>query len=167
MLAAPLNKVLGQCPILIIGHSGELQTSKLGPQQAQDGKKGGFDAAVGCGCEQDEMAVRVAGQLTYELVALLTCAAPATARRLGGSMSLVGPRPLPDYEVAEYQPWHYERLCAWPGITGLWQIEGRGKVTFDDGTRLDIEYVRRRSLLFDLRILFRTVPAVLSKRGAR
>jgi len=92
---------------------------------------------------------------------------PQLINVLGGSMSLVGPRPLPDYEVAEYQPWHYERLCAWPGITGLWQIEGRGTVTFDHGTRLDIEYVRRRSLLYDLRILLRTVPAVLSTRGAR
>jgi lipopolysaccharide/colanic/teichoic acid biosynthesis glycosyltransferase len=92
---------------------------------------------------------------------------PQLLNVLAGSMSLVGPRPLPAYEVAEYQPWHYERLCAKPGITGLWQIAGRGRTSFDDGTRLDIEYVRRRSFTFDIQILLKTVPAVLAFRGAR
>lgn len=92
---------------------------------------------------------------------------PQLLNVLAGQMSLVGPRPLPVYEVAEYQPWHSERLGAKPGITGLWQVVGRGRTTFDEGTRLDIEYVRRRSFLFDLRLLLQTVPAVLFSRGAR
>jgi lipopolysaccharide/colanic/teichoic acid biosynthesis glycosyltransferase len=92
---------------------------------------------------------------------------PQLLNVLIGQMSLVGPRPLPVYEVAEYQPWHYERLCATPGITGLWQVAGRGRTTFDEGTRLDIEYVRRRSFLYDLQLLLQTIPAVLASRGAR
>lgn len=92
---------------------------------------------------------------------------PQLINVLQGSMSLVGPRPLPTYEVAEYDDWHYERLCALPGITGLWQIEGRGRTSFDEGTRMDIDYVRKWSLLLDLTLLVKTVPAVLSRRGAR
>jgi lipopolysaccharide/colanic/teichoic acid biosynthesis glycosyltransferase len=83
-----------------------------------------------------------------------------------GDMSLVGPRPVPAYEVAEYQPWHRERLNAVPGITGLWQVKGRCLVSFDEQIRMDIEYVHTRSLWADIKILFLTVPAVLSGRGA-
>lgn len=82
-----------------------------------------------------------------------------------GEMSLVGPRPVPAYEVALYQPGHFERLMALPGITGLWQVEGRGEVTFEEMMRLDINYVQRRSLGLDLAILVRTIPAVLRGRG--
>lgn len=91
---------------------------------------------------------------------------PQLLNVLKGDMSLVGPRPLPLYEVALYKPWHYERLCAKPGITGLWQIEGRGRTSFDEGTALDITYVRKWSLFLDLNIFLRTIPAVLSRRGA-
>lgn len=91
---------------------------------------------------------------------------PQLVNVLRGEMSLVGPRPLPLYEVAEYQPWHYERLCALPGITGLWQVEGRGRTSFDEATLLDIEYVRGWSLGLDLKLLLRTLPAVLSRKGA-
>lgn len=91
---------------------------------------------------------------------------PQLLNVLRGQMSLVGPRPLPPYEVAEYQPWHYERLCALPGITGKWQIEGRGRTSFDEGTRMDIDYVRNWSIKVDLALLIRTLPAVLSRRGA-
>jgi lipopolysaccharide/colanic/teichoic acid biosynthesis glycosyltransferase len=83
-----------------------------------------------------------------------------------GEMSLVGPRPVPTYEVEGYQSAHYERLAAPPGITGLWQVEGRSRVTFNEMVEMDIDYVRRRSLLLDLSILLRTVPAVLAGRGA-
>jgi lipopolysaccharide/colanic/teichoic acid biosynthesis glycosyltransferase len=83
-----------------------------------------------------------------------------------GEMSLVGPRPVPTYEVAEYDGWHHERLAAVPGITGFWQVEGRGDVSFDQMIQMDIEYVRNKSLWQDVRLLFRTVPAVLSRRGA-
>lgn len=85
---------------------------------------------------------------------------------LKGEMSLVGPRPVPLYEVAAYKPWHRERLNALPGLTGLWQVKGRSRVSFDDMARLDIEYVRHPSLLTDVYLLLSTVPAVLAARGA-
>lgn len=86
---------------------------------------------------------------------------------LKGDMSLVGPRPLPLYEVSEYLPWHMERLCSRPGLTGLWQVHGRGRTSFDEATAMDIEYVRRWSLALDLSLLIKTIPAILSSRGAR
>jgi lipopolysaccharide/colanic/teichoic acid biosynthesis glycosyltransferase len=85
---------------------------------------------------------------------------------LRGEMSLVGPRPVPIYEAAAYLDWHRERLAALPGITGLWQVRGRGQVTFTEMVRMDIEYVRNQSLWLDIKILAATVPAVLSARGA-
>jgi len=91
---------------------------------------------------------------------------PQLVNVLRGEMSLVGPRPVPTYEVAEYQGWHYERLAALPGITGLWQVRGRGNVSFDEMIRMDIDYVYRKSLLLDITILLQTIPAVVSGRGA-
>jgi lipopolysaccharide/colanic/teichoic acid biosynthesis glycosyltransferase len=85
---------------------------------------------------------------------------------LRGEMSLVGPRPVPPYEVAGYQDGHHERLAALPGITGFWQVNGRGRVTFEEMVRMDIEYVRNASFWLDLKILFFTIPAVLSRKGA-
>jgi lipopolysaccharide/colanic/teichoic acid biosynthesis glycosyltransferase len=85
---------------------------------------------------------------------------------LRGEMSLVGPRPVPVYEVDEYEAWHYERLAALPGITGLWQVMGRGVVSFDDMIGMDIDYVRNRSMFLDLKLLFLTIPAVLVGNGA-
>ena len=81
-------------------------------------------------------------------------------------MSLVGPRPVPPYEAALYEPRHRERLAAMPGITGPWQVMGRGRVKFEEMIRLDIEYVRRRSLLCDLELLVRTPAALFRKKGA-
>jgi lipopolysaccharide/colanic/teichoic acid biosynthesis glycosyltransferase len=86
---------------------------------------------------------------------------------LSGSMSIVGPRPVPDYEVECYSETAYERLTALPGITGPWQVEGRGRVSFEEMLELDLGYVRRRSLLHDASIIVRTVPAVLGSKGAR
>ena len=83
-----------------------------------------------------------------------------------GDMSLVGPRPVPLYEVAEYWPWQMQRLEATPGITGLWQVTGRGIVTADEMIDLDIEYIKRQTLWVDLKIMLLTVPAVMSGRGA-
>lgn len=83
-----------------------------------------------------------------------------------GEMSLVGPRPVPLYEVAEYDSWHMRRLEALPGITGPWQVKGRGLTSVDDMARMDIEYVERQSLKLDLEILLQTIPVVLSGRGA-
>jgi lipopolysaccharide/colanic/teichoic acid biosynthesis glycosyltransferase len=91
---------------------------------------------------------------------------PQLLNVLKGDMSLVGPRPVPTYEVAAYDGWHYERLATLPGITGLWQVEGRGDVSFDEMMRMDIEYVRNKSLWRDIVLLLRTVPAVLSRHGA-
>jgi len=84
---------------------------------------------------------------------------------LKGEMSLVGPRPPIPYEVEHYQPTHKQRLAVTPGITGLWQVRGRSNTTFEEMVALDLEYIRRRSLILDLRILLATIPAVLSTRG--
>ena len=85
---------------------------------------------------------------------------------LQGDMSLVGPRPVPTYEVAGYQPRHHHRFAALPGITGWWQIKGRCRVSFEEMIRMDLDYIRHASLWLDLKILFFTIPAVLSRRGA-
>lgn len=84
---------------------------------------------------------------------------------LNGEMSLVGPRPT-SFAAQTYKTWHTERLEVLPGITGLWQVSGRSDVDFDDRLRLDIEYIRRRSLWFDLTLLFKTISAVLQPKGA-
>lgn len=83
-----------------------------------------------------------------------------------GDMSLVGPRPPLPYEVDEYKPWHYQRFFAQQGITGLWQVTARSSSDFDQMVLLDIEYIRKRSILFDLLLLLRTPWAVLSCKGA-
>jgi lipopolysaccharide/colanic/teichoic acid biosynthesis glycosyltransferase len=86
---------------------------------------------------------------------------------LRGEMSLVGPRPPLPYEVEQYKPWHTRRVIeAKPGITGLWQVGGRSRTTFDDMVRLDLQYVRARSFRADLKILLATPGAVFSGTGA-
>ena len=92
---------------------------------------------------------------------------PQIINVLKGEMSLVGPRPVPAYEVAEYQEHHYERLAAKPGLTGSWQLNGRSRVTFEEMIQMDIEYVRNQSVGEYLRILVLTVPAVLFGWGAQ
>jgi len=82
-------------------------------------------------------------------------------------MSLVGPRPALAWEVKLYQPHHHERFTVKPGITGLWQVSGRSRLTMTEALELDVEYARRRSILFDLWILVRTLPAVLPLGAAR
>jgi lipopolysaccharide/colanic/teichoic acid biosynthesis glycosyltransferase len=84
-----------------------------------------------------------------------------------GNMSLVGPRPPIPYELEHYRPEHYRRLAVKPGITGLWQVSGRSHTTFEEMIALDIEYIRRASLLTDLRLLLRTIPVVLAQHGAQ
>lgn len=83
-----------------------------------------------------------------------------------GDMSLVGPRPPIPEEVVQYEPWQVRRLSVRPGITCLWQVSGRSGVSFDEWMRMDMEYVDTRSFRTDLSILLRTIPAVLSRRGA-
>jgi len=85
---------------------------------------------------------------------------------LRGEMSLVGPRPDVPYALAQYPDWVGPRLVVKPGITGLWQVSGRSTLSLLDMYRLDVRYVQTASLLGDLRILVRTVPAVLSRTGA-
>ena len=86
---------------------------------------------------------------------------------LRGEMSLVGPRPPVPYEVEAYATWHRRRLLeAKPGITGLWQVEGRSRVGFDDMVRLDLRYARNCSPWLDLKILIQTPKAVIAGNGA-
>lgn len=85
---------------------------------------------------------------------------------LRGEMSLVGPRPPIPYEVEHYPPHWFARFAVKPGITGLWQVNGRSEVPLEEMVRLDIEYAQRRSLGLNLLLLARTIPAVLSGRGA-
>ncbi len=91
---------------------------------------------------------------------------PQLVNVLRGEMSLVGPRPPLPYEVALYRDWHRRRLEALPGITGLWQVEARNRVSFDEMVRLDLRYIEEQSFWLDLKILARTPLAVLSGRGA-
>ncbi len=83
-----------------------------------------------------------------------------------GEMSLVGPRPLPMRDFNHLEEWHKKRYLVLPGITGLWQISGRSELDFDDLVRLDFLYLERWSIMLDLSILLKTIPAVLSRRGA-
>jgi lipopolysaccharide/colanic/teichoic acid biosynthesis glycosyltransferase len=92
---------------------------------------------------------------------------PQFINTLRGEMSLVGPRPPLPYEVEQYQRWHRRRvLDAKPGITGLWQVTGRSRTTFDEMVRLDLRYARTSSLWTDIKILLATPLAVLSGKGA-
>jgi len=91
---------------------------------------------------------------------------PQLINVLRGEMSLVGPRPPILEEVAQYEPWQLRRLDVRPGITCLWQISGRSRIGFQEWMRLDLEYIRQQSLPLDLKILVRTLPAVLSREGA-
>ncbi len=83
-----------------------------------------------------------------------------------GEMSLVGPRPLPERDFQRLEEWHKKRYLVTPGITGLWQVSGRSELDFDDLVRLDFLYLERWSVFLDLSILVKTVPAVLTRRGA-
>jgi lipopolysaccharide/colanic/teichoic acid biosynthesis glycosyltransferase len=85
-----------------------------------------------------------------------------------GDMSLVGPRPVPPYEVAAYPTHvHLARLAGLPGLTGPWQVSGRGVASFEEMVRMDVDYLRARSLWLDLQLLARTLPCVFSRKGAR
>jgi lipopolysaccharide/colanic/teichoic acid biosynthesis glycosyltransferase len=83
-----------------------------------------------------------------------------------GEMSLVGPRPVIEYEADQYPSWYDARFSVKPGLTGLWQVSGRNEKTYEEMVELDIEYARRRSLPLDLLILLKTVWVVARARGA-
>ena len=91
---------------------------------------------------------------------------PQLVNVLRGEMSLVGPRPLPERDYEMLEDWHRKRYLVLPGITGLWQVSGRSELDFDDLVNLDFMYLERWSLALDLTILLKTVPAVLTRRGA-
>lgn len=86
---------------------------------------------------------------------------------LTGEMSLVGPRPLPCRETAGCQTWHRRRLDVKPGVTCIWQTQGRSTVSFDEWIRMDIAYIQRVTLVHDCKLLFKTIPAVILGRGAK
>ena len=90
---------------------------------------------------------------------------PQVLNVLLGNMSLVGPRPT-SFSAETYNIWHTERLDVKPGITGLWQLAGRGQTEFDDRLKMDIMYIEHRCIRADIEILFRTATAVLKQRGA-
>ena len=83
---------------------------------------------------------------------------------LRGEMSLVGPRPT-SFAPNTYSPWHTVRLEVRPGVTGLWQVKGRNETTFDERLRMDVEYIRTRSLATDAEILLMTVLSVVRRSG--
>jgi lipopolysaccharide/colanic/teichoic acid biosynthesis glycosyltransferase len=89
---------------------------------------------------------------------------PQILNVIRGDMSLVGPRPT-SFSASTYQLWQTERLDVTPGLTGLWQIVGRGETEFDDRLRLDIAYIERRCLWLDIQILVRTFTTVIAARG--
>jgi exopolysaccharide biosynthesis polyprenyl glycosylphosphotransferase len=91
---------------------------------------------------------------------------PQLLNVIRGQMSLVGPRPLPQRDFDQLQEWHKKRYLVLPGITGLWQVSGRSELDFDDLVRLDFLYLERWSVGLDLAILLKTVPAVITRRGA-
>ncbi len=91
---------------------------------------------------------------------------PQLANVIRGEMSLVGPRPLPMRDFEKLEEWHKKRYLVLPGITGLWQVSGRAELDFDDLVRLDFLYLEQWSILLDLSILLKTIPAVFTRRGA-
>lgn len=85
---------------------------------------------------------------------------------LRGDMSLVGPRPLPCDEAEACARWQRQRLDVTPGLTCFWQVNGRSRVSFDDWVRMDVQYIRQRAPWTDLKLLLKTIPAVIFQRGA-
>jgi lipopolysaccharide/colanic/teichoic acid biosynthesis glycosyltransferase len=90
---------------------------------------------------------------------------PQVINILRGDMSLVGPRPCVPYEYEQYDDYQRHRFDAVPGLTGLWQVSGKNRTTFNEMIQLDIAYVEHQSLLLDLRIIFQTIPALVTQAG--
>jgi lipopolysaccharide/colanic/teichoic acid biosynthesis glycosyltransferase len=88
---------------------------------------------------------------------------PQIINVLRGEMSLIGPRPCVPYEYEKYLPWQRERFNAVPGLTGLWQVSGKNRTTFEEMIRLDIQYSWNVSLQLDLKIILLTAPALLGQ----
>jgi lipopolysaccharide/colanic/teichoic acid biosynthesis glycosyltransferase len=88
---------------------------------------------------------------------------PQLLNVLKGEMTLVGPRPCMRYEYDRYEEWHKQRFNAFPGLTGLWQVSGKNKTTFNQMIQLDIDYAAKMSLWLDLKIVLKTVPVLLGQ----
>jgi lipopolysaccharide/colanic/teichoic acid biosynthesis glycosyltransferase len=92
---------------------------------------------------------------------------PQLLNVIGGSMSLIGPRPVLPWEAELFDPRYHARFAVKPGITGLWQVSGRNTLTMNEALELDVDYIERRSFRLDISILLRTIPAILDGGGAR
>jgi exopolysaccharide production protein ExoY len=88
---------------------------------------------------------------------------PQLINVLRGEMSLVGPRPCTEYEYEQFQPWHKQRFRALPGLTGLWQVSGKNKTTFNEMINLDIRYANERSFWMDIKIMLLTFPVLFGQ----
>jgi lipopolysaccharide/colanic/teichoic acid biosynthesis glycosyltransferase len=88
---------------------------------------------------------------------------PQLINVLRGEMSMVGPRPCLAYECDNYLPWQRERFNTLPGLTGLWQVSGKNQTTFAEMMRLDISYTREKTLWLDMKIILKTIPAILGQ----
>jgi lipopolysaccharide/colanic/teichoic acid biosynthesis glycosyltransferase len=113
--------------------------------------------------DRDPRITRIGGLLRRTSIDEL----PQLLNVIRGDMSLVGPRPALAYEAEMFGSTHARRFLVPPGLTGLWQVSGRNSLTMREGLVLDLEYVDRQSFAFDLKILLKTVPAVLTTSGAR
>jgi len=113
--------------------------------------------------EKDPRVTKVGGFLRRSSIDEL----PQLWNVLRGEMSLVGPRPPIQYEVDKYPVRAYRRFAVRPGLTGLWQVRGRSLTSFPEMIALDVDYVERRSLALNLKILLLTVPTVIHGKGAR
>jgi len=91
---------------------------------------------------------------------------PQLLNVLRGEMSIVGPRMISPEETEKYTKWELNLLTVRPGITGLWQVNGRSDVSYEERVRLDMYYIRNWSIWFDIQLLIQTIPAVLKRRGA-
>ena len=85
---------------------------------------------------------------------------------LKGDMSLVGPRPDIPFAVEMYQDWHHKRYTIKPGLVGLWQVRGRKNQSFENMVRMDIEYIKKQSLILDIKVIFKTIWIILRGDGS-
>ena len=91
---------------------------------------------------------------------------PQLLNVLKGDMSIVGPRPALPRETIQYTPYQMQRLLVKPGITCIWQVSGRNNIEFEEWVELDLEYIQKRSVLLDMKLILMTIPALLGDKNA-